>query len=270
MKIVDLGRLDTPLLLFGGAYSNLQASEALLEYAQTHGFQPHQVFCTGDLVAYCAQPVETVALWRAFGGPILAGNCEEQLAENAMDCGCGFESGTTCDLLSAGWFAHADRLVDQKVRAWMGTLPERICFQHHGKRYAVVHGAASAINRFMWPTFDDTTFDAEITQLIAQVGEIDCVIAGHTGMAFERSVGARRWINAGAIGLPPNDGGQSTEFITLTEGQVTRHRLSYDADEAALQMQRAGLVQGYHKTLLDGFWPSEDVLPMDMRRTSKA
>lgn len=32
--------------------------------------------------------------------PLIAGSCEENLAAGALDCGCGFEEGTACDLLS--------------------------------------------------------------------------------------------------------------------------------------------------------------------------
>jgi len=266
MKILDLGQLDTPLLLFGGPYSNLQASVALREYALENGYRADQVICTGDLVAYCAQPVETVALWRDFGCAILAGNCEQQLADNALDCGCGFESGTACDLLSAGWYAHANALVDEQSRAWMGTLPELMHFTHCGKRYAVVHGGATAINRFIWPVSPDAVFEEEFAAIERQIGPVDAVIAGHAGMAFERQIGERLWINAGAIGLPANNGQTTTEFALMDAGRVRLMQLTYDHQSAIAAMSRAKLTQGYHATLSSGLWPSEDVLPPEMRK----
>lgn len=266
MKILDLGPLDTPLLLFGGAHSNLQASEALLEFARANGFGPAQVICTGDLVAYCGQPSETVALFRNFGCPVLAGNCEKQLAANALDCGCGFEGGTACDLLSAGWYAHANRSIGMDDRRWMADLPDLIRFEQAGKTYVVVHGGATAINRFLWQVSDDAEFMEEFDHLSQVVGAFDGVIAGHSGIAFERHVAGKHWINAGAIGLPPNDGQQTTQFATLSEGKCRFHRLPYDVATAHAQMVTAGLTQGYHTTLRSGYWPSEDILPIDLRR----
>lgn len=268
MKILDLGVLDTPLLLFGGPYSNLQASEALLEFARQEGFAPTNVICTGDLVAYCAQPAETIKLFRDFGGPILAGNCEKQLAANALDCGCGFEDGTACDLLSAGWYAHANQQVGAEDRRWMAELPDLMRFEHVGKTYGVVHGGAMAINRFLWQMSPDSEFQEEFELLSELLGDVDTVVSGHSGIAFERQVAGKTWINAGAIGLPRNDGQRSTEFVTLTDGAVNFHCLQYNSAEAYTQMNAAGLTQGYHQTLKTGYWPSEDVLPPEMRRNA--
>lgn len=266
MKILDLGRLDTPLVLFGGPYSNLQASEALLSFARREGFAPSQMICTGDLVAYCGQPAETVALFRDYGCPILAGNCEEQLAANALDCGCGFEDGTACDLLSAGWYTHANAKIGESDRRWMAALPDLMRFEHAGKIYAVVHGGATVINRFLWSVSPDEVFVEEFEYLNRDFGDFDCVVSGHSGIAFEREVAGNSWINAGAIGLPANNGQQTTEFVTLVDGHAEFHKLAYDAEQAHANMVTAGLTQGYQKTLLNGYWPSEDVLPEELRR----
>ena len=44
----------------------------------------------------------------------------------------------------------------------------------------------------------------------------------------------------------------------------------YDAQGAADDMAQAGLPQGYRDGLLSGYWPSEDVLPADLRVPSSA
>jgi predicted phosphodiesterase len=41
---------------------------------------------------------------------------------------------------------------------------------------------------------------------------VDCVIAGHTGIAMERVVDGVRWVNPGAVGMPPNDGDPRVAF----------------------------------------------------------
>ena len=48
MKLVDLGELDAPVLLFGGPYSNLQATQALVELAKREGIPASHMICTGD------------------------------------------------------------------------------------------------------------------------------------------------------------------------------------------------------------------------------
>lgn len=261
----DLGELEGPILVFGGPYSNLQATEALLAEAQTRGISGRNLICTGDVVAYCGQPTETVAAVRASGALVVAGNCEIQLASGADNCGCGFEEGTTCDLLSAGWFGYASRQVDANARDWMAGLPEIVCFEHSGQRVAVIHGGVADVALFLWESSPEDAFLAEIAALTEKVGHVDVVLSGHCGIPFERQIGEVRWINAGVIGMPPHDGGQATRFAIFDGQAVEFVALSYDVAQAFAKMQEVGLTQGYHLGLTNGYWPSEDVLPEDLR-----
>ena len=98
--MLDHARVDTPaistivtnepVLVFGGCYSNVQATQALLAEARRLGVPPRRMICTGDVIAYGANPRETLALIREAGIATVMGNCEESLAADAGDCGCGF------------------------------------------------------------------------------------------------------------------------------------------------------------------------------------
>lgn len=260
MQIKDFGQFDQGVTLFGGPYSNLQALEALA------GFCDAPAICTGDVVAYGGDPAATVRLVRDLGWPVVAGNCERQIAEDSPDCGCGFSDGTACDLLSTDWYPFAKAAIDADARTWMANLPDIGTFVQNGRRYAVLHGGATEVNRFLWPTSDTAEFETEIAALEAAVGPVDGIVAGHSGIAFHRLIGNHHWINAGALGLPPHDGRPETRFAVLKDNDVTFHHLSYDISAARSAMERAGLTQGYHKTLTDGIWPSEDILPHALRR----
>lgn len=262
VRVQDFGNFEGPVVLFGGAYSNLQALESL---AQATGGRP--ALSTGDAVGYCAQPVETVGLLRAMDVPGIAGNCERQLASDTENCGCGFEGGSACDLLSQGWFPYLKRVADADTAAWAGDLPDIGVFTHSGRRYGVVHGGVTDISRFLWPSNAEADFLEEISALESLTGPIDGVVAGHSGIAFHRRIGRHQWINAGAIGLPPHDGGAETRYSILTDCEVVIERLGYDHGTARAAMERAGLTQGYHETLSTGLWPSEDVLPRELRRS---
>ncbi len=266
MKVKDLGNLDTDVLLFGGPYSNLQATQAMRAEALRLGIAPDHVICTGDVVAYCADAAATVAEIRDWGCPVVAGNCEKQLAQDAQDCGCGFEEGSVCDALSVAWFDYAGRQIDAASRAWMAACPDLMVFTHQERRLAVIHGGLSDISRFLWSTSAEAAFAEEIALIEAQVGPVHGVIAGHSGIAFERQIGTVQWINAGVIGMPPNDGLDRTHYALLQDGKVRFEVLDYDAPGARQAMEAAGLVQGYHIGLTEGLWPSEDILPPELRR----
>jgi predicted phosphodiesterase len=258
-------RADGPLLVFGGGGSNLQATRAVLAEGARRGIPPARTTCTGDVVAYGADAAATVELVRTSGIAVVAGNCEQQLAAEAEDCGCGFAGGTACDLLSRAWYAHARRSVTEAQRRWMAALPGRIVVAlPDGRRLAVLHGGARSINRFLFPS----TPDAVLAEELAATG-CDGVIAGHCGIPFVRTIGARLWLNAGAIGMPADDGTPRGWFAVLTPCEaglaVELLPLDYEHASAAAAMRAAGLPEGYAAALGTGLWPSCDVLPLAER-----
>lgn len=261
MKHADFGHMDGPVVLFGGPYSNVQAMDAMVE-----AIDGRDAICTGDVVGYCANPNETTMRLRAEDVHCIAGNCEQQLGEGRDDCGCGFDEGTACDLLSRGWWPYLLKTADANVVTWLNKLPEIGTFTHQTRRYAVIHGGATAINRFLWPSSDAADFATEIAAIEAAIGQVDGVVAGHSGIAYHRRIGRHQWINAGAIGLPPHDGRPETRYAVLRDGEVVIERLNYDGEAAAQAMEAAGLTQGYHQTLRTGVWPSEEVLPPELCR----
>jgi predicted phosphodiesterase len=255
-----LGEFDAPVLVFGGAYSNLQASLALQAEVRRLGISPDHVICTGDIIAYCADPAATLELIRNWGIHVVMGNCEESLGEASNDCGCGFEEGTTCSLLSVNWYRYALNQVSADQQAWMRSLPRRLDFKMANQRFAVIHGSVSSINRFI---FHSTPSDIKVDE-IGQA-QTDIIIGGHSGIPFGQVLPNGTWLNAGAIGMPANDGTARGWYMLLTPTpdriQASWHPLVYDAEGAAAMMEKNGLTQGYHRTLLDGLWPSMDVLP---------
>ena len=152
--IKDLGRFDAPLLIFGGPYSNLQASQAMLARAAALNIDADRIICTGDVVAYGAQPEETSRIIRHSGVHTVMGNCEESLAQDLDDCGCGFEDGMACAALSEDWYAFARSRVSERSRQWMAGLPRLLRFELGGRRCVVIHGGIDRINEFIFKSTD--------------------------------------------------------------------------------------------------------------------
>ncbi|MDT8444129.1 MAG: metallophosphoesterase family protein [Desulfuromonadales bacterium] len=261
---IDLGHLDGTVMLFGGPYSNLAATRAMRARADALGIPAERTLCTGDVVAYCAQPEETVAMIRDWGIAVVQGNCEESLGWGAKDCGCGFDEGTTCSLLSVDWYRFANERISEEDRAWMRDLPESIRFTLNGKIILVVHGGVRQNNRFIFPSSAVAIKQAEL-----DLAGTDILIGGHSGIPSGVRIEERVWLNTGAIGLPANDGTPDGWYLLLTpEGDslICRwQRLSYPVEETVTAMQSAGLVSGYMDTLQTGLWPSMDVLPESER-----
>jgi len=251
---------DRPLLVFGGPYSNLAATEAMMAEAERLGIPPEHIICTGDVVAYCAEPEATTKLIRHWGIHVVAGNCEEQLAAGAADCGCNFEEGTACDLLAKGWYPFANARVSAASRAWMGGLPAALMFGYAGSRFRVIHGGVNQVNRWVFAS------DRPVLAVEMRAADADVVVAGHAGLPFIARVGKGVWFNPGVIGMPANDGTASVWYglIDATHGggiRLSTHRLAYDASRSAAAVRRYRYADGYARALVTGLWPSLDVLP---------
>ena len=258
---IDLGTLEPPLLLFGGPYGNLQATQALCREAERRGVPPSRIVCTGDTVAYCGAPAETVALIRDWGLPVVQGNCEEQIGANAADCGCGFEEGSACAVLSRDWYAASTAALDAEAAGWMAACPPIVRFRLADRRVAVIHGGAERNNQFIFAS----TPAEEKTRQMALL-DADIVIAGHSGIPFTQRIGQGIWHNAGVIGMPANDGNPDVWFSTIElrgDGalEFAHHRLAYDYASAAADMRARSFPEAYARALETGLWPSLDVLP---------
>jgi hypothetical protein len=142
----------------------------------------------------------------------------------------------------------------------MEALPRRVDIEFAGRRLAVVHGGVRSINRFIFPSTDVRIKNKELDAAASDGG-----IAGHCGFPFSQLLGTRLWHNAGAIGLPANDGTPRGWYSVLTGDQsgifITHRALEYDYQSAATKMRLAHLPEEYANALETGFWPSLDILP---------
>ncbi len=254
-----------PVLVFGGPYGNLQATRAVLDEAEALGISPDHVICTGDLVAYCGEPEATIDFVFASGIRIVMGNCDEQLGNNAEDCGCGFPEGGHCERLSSAWFGYARRVVSARQRDLLAALPRRLDLKIAGRRLAVIHGGVRSINRFIFASHPTSLKGEEIA-----LSGCDGVIAGHCGIPFSQIVDGRLWHNPGVVGMPANDGTPRVWFSVLTPNgaslEIEHRSLTYDHTAAAAAIRNAGLPTEYAEALDSGLWPNLDILPDGEKR----
>lgn len=257
--IKNLGKLNGKLLFLGGVYSNLQSLQALQNWAVQNNYLPDKIFCTGDSPGYCAQPLECIQLIKEWGIHSIAGNVELQLRNNKDDCGCDFTTGGKCDLFSRNWYAYTKSKMNKQSIDWLHTLPHHIQFQHEEKKFTLVHGSWFHTSEFIFKStpwlVKQHNFDAT---------ESDIIIAGHCGLPFADLKENKLWLNAGAIGMPANDGTDRVWFLTLNEedgGDYKFHHYCYDNNKASKLMRRNGLPPSYADALLTGIWDNCEILP---------
>jgi predicted phosphodiesterase len=232
--------------------------------AEENNIAPHNTICTGDIVAYCGNPRETVQLIREWGCHVVMGNCEESVGYNKEDCGCGFEPGSVCAALSSNWYDYAVRQISQDDKQWMQALPRAIKFNVASVTFTVIHGGVEDISEFIFRSSQVRRKQ----QIIEKLGS-DCIIGGHCGIPFGQHTNNGYWLNPGVIGMPANEG-QIHGWYMLIESKddqviATWHKLEFDNHGTIAAMQNAGLPGEYQQTLVDGLWPSMSVLPQEER-----
>ncbi|MFT5400342.1 MAG: putative phosphodiesterase [Gammaproteobacteria bacterium] len=256
---MNIGKINDRMLVFGGPYSNLAATRAMRDVAESLNIAPDRIICTGDVVAYCAEPAQTVELIRDWGIHVVMGNCEESLGFEEADCGCGFAADSSCSILSITWYQYATARIDAAQRQWMRDLPRTLEFEMLEKRFKVIHGSVESINQFVFPSTD-----ASLKQQQLDLATVEVLIGGHSGIPFGQALDGRYWLNAGVVGMPANDASSSGWYMLLEPVdallKVSWHRLEYDFECSHLSTIKAGMRE-YGQALKDGLWPSMDSLP---------
>ncbi len=256
----DLGEIKGKMLLFGGVYSNLQALQELQKIASVEGIPPSNIICTGDVVGYCAQPEETVNVFRDWGAHCIIGNVEEQLREGGNDCGCDFEEGGRCASFADNWYPYAQLHLSDDSIYWMHTLPDYLAFEFNGKKFFVVHGSSHHISDYI---FKSTGW--EVKQREFEHTAADVIVAGHCGLPFHDRKEGKMWLNPGVIGMPANDGTERVWYGLLEESQGKirfEHRtFTFNGDYTHDLMLRKHLPEEYAETILTGLWDNNEILP---------
>ena len=259
-KIEDLGKVKGKLLLFGGVYSNLQALEAMKVIAEEQNILPENCICTGDIIGYCAQPEETIQFFKNWKAKAILGNVEEQLNENAEDCGCDFTEGSRCDDFSKLWYPYAKSRLSSESLEYLKTLPNHITFEIANKKATVVHGSFSNISQFIFKSTNWNIKEENFEQT-----QSDIIIAGHCGLPFHDSKNNQIWINPGVIGMPANDGQTKVWYVIIEEKdnvlEIQHKSLAYNHTLANRLMIANYLPIEYAQTLVSGIWDNTEILP---------
>ncbi|WP_115122708.1 metallophosphoesterase family protein [Marinirhabdus gelatinilytica] len=259
-KIKNIGALSGKTLLFGGVYSNLQALEKLKAIAEEENIPAQNCISTGDIVGYCAQPEETVQLFKLWGAQSILGNVEIQLRDGAEDCGCDFREGSRCDGFSQLWYPYAQAKLSKNSIEFLSSLPDHIQFQYAGKKVFVLHGGYDNVSEFIYKS---TPWERKEHHF--KTTESDVIVAGHCGLPFHHINEDKIWLNPGVIGMPANDGEPHVWFVILddTDGTIRfkHHNFNYNHKLASRLMQNGLLPEEYARTIITGIWDNTEILP---------
>ena len=84
----------------------------------------------------------------------------------------------------------------------------------------------------------ELTTEERLAELLDGV-EQHLVVAGHTHMQLERTIGSTRFVNAGSVGRP-YEGEPGAYWAVVTDGEVELRRTEYDLERAAAVFRASG------------------------------
>jgi predicted phosphodiesterase len=260
------------MAFFGGLYSNYLALEVALADASARGAT--ELYCLGDLGAFGPHPDRVFPLLIDAGVRVIRGNYDDSIARGLGDCQCGYTDPRDNHFarLSYQYTLHNTA---ERWRAWMSHLPEQLRLEVHGHRVLLCHGSPRRTNEFLW----ESTTSTQFLEHLADVYDADLIIGTHTGLHWERKLSnGRRFVNAGVLGRPANDGRTEVWYTMLTFTARDRGEapptlevefipVSYDYERLAAEMRAEGLPEEFVQTIQTGWWTScLEVLPAKERR----
>jgi diadenosine tetraphosphatase ApaH/serine/threonine PP2A family protein phosphatase len=231
-------------LILSDIHSNLEALEAVLRHA--HGAY-EEIICCGDVVGYCASPVEVTAWTRENARRIVRGNHDRACS--------GME-----DL---GWFNPVARSAAEWTmaqlapgdREWLASLPQGPI---DCGSYELAHGSPADEDEYLVNTFEVERLEEQLQRNICFVGHTHVQSAwswqrggiqrlpvpkrGEQERICDLDPDYLYLINPGSVGQP-RDGDPRAGYAIWDEenGLVYFRRVPYDIPGAQSRILEAGL-----------------------------
>ena len=199
-------------------HGNLPALEAVLTEVEREGVDA--IVLGGDCI-HGPQPRETLRRLRALGDRALwvRGNTDRLIVGD----------GGSDDL--HGWVAAA---IGEESVGFLEALPLTQQLEIEGLGVTLFcHATPRDDEEIVTPLTPDERLAAILEGL-----EADTVVAGHTHMQQDRTVGGIRWVNAGSVGLPYEDDIQA--FWALLGPDVELRRTRFDVEAAIRAFEAVG------------------------------
>lgn len=251
----------TRVALFGGAYNNWKATEAVLADARRRGCE--RSWFLGDAGGFGPHPDRTVEVLRqAPDLGLVQGNYDDSVGNGKEDCACGYTDPRDNHFAQLSYdYTLANTAGEHRV--WLAELPTEDRIQLGEARLLLCHGSPRLVNEFLW----ESTTPAGFIRHLCATHEADLICCTHTGLHWQRRLeDGRGVINVGAVGRPANDGRENVWYaiVEWVDGRVRCEfvPVEYDVTTVVAEMRAEGLPEEFVATLTTGWWTTcLEVLP---------
>lgn len=209
--------------LVADIHSNIHALENALSLIELR--RPDMIACAGDMVGYGAFPNECCALAEQECHVVISGNHDRAALSREV-------TGMNPYAAEAAlWTAD---ILNQRSRAFLGSLEDSIRFDAGGRSAVMAHGSLGDRNEYIHEASADE-------QMLVGAGS-EILIMGHTHIPYRKNFPKGVVLNPGSVGQP-RDGDPRGSFAVLdTETlECSIVRFDYPVDKAADAILSAGL-----------------------------
>ncbi len=179
------------------------------------------MICLGDLVDYGPWPDEVIDFIMENADYTVMGNHDYSLALHG-DCGCSPEYVA----LTMYSRKATENRVNDLIRSYLASLPEKLEIDLDGKRLHLVHGSIrNPLYGFIAPFLNDEDILKEMQDASG------IVIFGHSHIEMQRELRDDLIIiNPGSVGFPRGNDPR-TSYIIYENGRFHQKRLEYDIEK---------------------------------------
>ena len=271
------------LAFFGGLYSNYLALETAVSDARRRSVDA--MYCLGDLGAFGPHPDRVFPLLSGNSIPCVQGNYDDSIGNELNNCQCGYTDPKDNYFAQISYdYTLANTSDDNKN--WLRDLPNGLRLSIDGLEIQLCHGSPRRTNEFLWESTTSTAF----LDRLCRDHDADVIVGTHSGIHWERELAhGRRYINAGVLGRPENDGQTCVWYTLIRTGHdadpdavpcsmksravpisVDFVPIEYDYRRLAEEMRRENLPEEFVEAVLTGWWTTcLEVLPSRERRAGR-
>jgi putative phosphoesterase len=212
--------------------------------------KPDTIYHLGDLGGYAPFVNEVVDFLIEHGIEGVQGNYDEAVANDREHCGCRAEEPLQEEMAHRS-FVWTKEHVSPKSKAYMTGLPTEIKFTAEGKTIWLFHATPNK-NNLYWFEDRPEKFFLEM----AQKGDAEIMVYGHTHKPYRKDMGGKIFINAGSVGKPKDcDTRACVALVEITQQQTVKTeflRVSYDIEKVASAIIKSGLPAYFADKLREG------------------
>lgn len=251
--------------LFGGAYNNWLAVDAVVEDAKRRGAEA--VWFLGDAGGFGPHPDRTVERLVHHQIASIQGNYDESVGNGLEDCGCGYTDPRDNHYAQIS-YDYTLANTSGASRRWLAALPAHGQIRVGEQSVLLCHGSPRKVNEFLW----ESTTPANFIEAQCDQAGVDLIACTHTGLHWERRLSdGRGLVNVGAVGRPANDGRTCVWYTLLQwrDGRVQTTFVPVEFDRVRLTnaMRDEGLPDAFIETIHTGYWTTcLEIMPSMERR----